>query len=129
LAAKNTCKQNTVTLKVFVLWLCNQRYYTHDVIGIKMTYRDLPYYEGIGAKTWRDYKLHKNKHKNHANSLHTFRKWSITWSLCSHLKHWLIHHSMASTVIYSPHECGEIKDGRPSLVQLKMADQAWIPEV
>jgi len=36
-----------------------------------MTYRDLPYYKGIRAKTRREYKLHKNKHKNHANSLHT----------------------------------------------------------
>jgi len=24
--------------------------YTHDVIGIKMMYRDLPYYEGISPK-------------------------------------------------------------------------------
>jgi len=36
-----------------------------------MTYRDLPYYEGIKAKTRRKYILHKSKHKNHANSLHT----------------------------------------------------------
>jgi len=33
-------------LKVFVLWLRNKHYYTHDVKGIKMAYRDLPYYEG-----------------------------------------------------------------------------------
>jgi len=45
-----------------------------------MTYRDLPYYEGIRAKTCREYKLHKNKQKDHANHLHTFKKWSITWS-------------------------------------------------
>jgi len=38
------------TFEVFVLWLCNQCYYTRDVIGIKMTYRDLPYYEGIRPK-------------------------------------------------------------------------------
>jgi len=49
-ATKNTHKQSAVTFKVFVLWLYNQRYYTHDVIGIKMTYRDLPYYEGISPK-------------------------------------------------------------------------------
>jgi len=28
----------------------NQHYYTCDVIGIKMTYKDLPYYEGMRAK-------------------------------------------------------------------------------
>jgi len=72
LAATNTRKQSAVTFEVFVLWLCNQHYYTRDVIGIKMTYRDLPYYEGIRAKTRREYKLYKNKHKNHTNSLHTF---------------------------------------------------------
>jgi len=38
----NTRKQNAVTFKVFVLWLRNRHYYTHDVIGIKMTHRDLP---------------------------------------------------------------------------------------
>jgi len=27
-----------------------------------MTYRDLPYYKGIRAKTRREYKLHENKH-------------------------------------------------------------------
>jgi len=27
-----------------------------------MTYRDLPYYEGIRAKIRREYKLYKNKH-------------------------------------------------------------------
>jgi len=43
-------------------------------------HRDLPYYEDIRAQTCHEYKLHKNKHKNPANSLHTFRKWSITWS-------------------------------------------------
>jgi len=72
---------------VFVLWLRNQHYYTHDVIGIKMTHKDLSYYEGIRAP-WIE-----NKHKNHANSLHTFRKWSITWSLsgctkCRLICHW-----------------------------------------
>jgi len=35
---------------MFVLWLHNQRYYTRDVIGIKMTYRDLPYYKIISPK-------------------------------------------------------------------------------
>jgi len=39
-----------------------------------MMNRDLPYYEGIRAKTRREYKLHENKHENHVNSLHTFRK-------------------------------------------------------
>jgi len=32
----NTHKQSTVTLKVFVLWLRSQHYYTRDVIWIKM---------------------------------------------------------------------------------------------
>jgi len=50
LAATNTGKQSAVTFEVFVLWLRNQRYYTGDVIGIKMTYRDLAYYEGISPK-------------------------------------------------------------------------------
>jgi len=89
--------------------------YTHGVIGIKMTYRDLPYYEGIRAKTRREYKLHENKHKNHTSCLHTFRKWSITWSqviVSSSFKLWLIRHLMA---IYSLRECGSIKDGGPSL--------------
>jgi len=69
LATTDTRKQSAVTFKVFVLWLRNQCYYTCDAIGIKMTYRDLPYYEGIRAKTCHEYKLHKIKHKNHANSL------------------------------------------------------------
>jgi len=34
-----------------------------------MTYRDLPYYEGIRAKTHRENKLYENKHKNNANPL------------------------------------------------------------
>jgi len=74
-----------------------------------MKYRDLPYYKGIRAKTRREYKLHKNKQKNHANSLHTFRKWSV---LSGHSKHWLILHSMVSTAIYSSNA---IKDGGPNL--------------
>jgi len=49
-ATTNTGKQSAITFKVFVLWLCNRSYYTRDVIGIKMTYRDLPYYEGIRPK-------------------------------------------------------------------------------
>jgi len=49
-ATTNSHKQSTVTFEVFVLWLCNQCYYTRDVIGIKMTYRDLSYYEGIRPK-------------------------------------------------------------------------------
>jgi len=56
-------KQSDITFEVFVLWLCNQHYYTHDAIGIKMTYRDLPYYEGIRAKICHENKLHENKHE------------------------------------------------------------------
>jgi len=54
---------------------------TCDVIGFKMMYRGLPYYEGIRVKTCRENKLHENKPENHTNPppLHTFRKWSITW--------------------------------------------------
>jgi len=29
-ATKNARKQNAVTFEVFVLWLCNQHYYTRD---------------------------------------------------------------------------------------------------
>jgi len=43
LAAMNTRKQCAVTFEVFVLWLC---YYTHDVVGIKITYRNLQKYQG-----------------------------------------------------------------------------------
>jgi len=53
-------KQSAITFEVFILWLRNQHYYTRDVIRIKMTYRDLRYYEGIRAKTCCEY---KNKHK------------------------------------------------------------------
>jgi len=49
-ATTNTRKQSAVTFEVFVLWLRNQHYYTHDAIGIKMTHRDLPYYKGISPK-------------------------------------------------------------------------------
>jgi len=42
-ATKNTHKQSAVAFKVFVLWICNQHYYICGVIGIEMTYRDLPY--------------------------------------------------------------------------------------
>jgi len=102
-AATNTRKQSTVTFEVFVLWLRNQRYYTRDEIGIKMMHRDLPYYEGIRNKTHREYELHENKHKNHANHLRTLRIQSITWSLSTRSKHWLIRHSMACTAIYISH--------------------------
>jgi len=97
LATTNTHKQSTVTFEVFVLWLHNQHYYTRGVIGIKMTYRDFPYYEGIRAKTHHEHKLHENKHENHTNLLHTFRKRSITWSqfvISVRSKLWLIHYSM-----------------------------------
>jgi len=49
-ATTNTCKQCTVTSQVFVLWLRKQCYYTRDVVGIKMTYSDLPYNKGISPK-------------------------------------------------------------------------------
>jgi len=75
----HTRRQSTVTFEVFVLWLHNQCYYTHDVIRIKMIHRDLPYYEVMRAKTCCENKLHENK-QNYANLLHTFRKWSVTWS-------------------------------------------------
>jgi len=113
-AATNAHKQSAVTFEVFILWLHNQRYYIHDVIGIKMMCRDLPYYEGIRAKTRREYKLHKNKHKNHTNSyiplemVHNF-------VVSGRSKRWLIRHSMASTAIYSSHDCGVIKHGGLSL--------------
>jgi len=72
----NTLKQSTVNFKVFVLWLCNQRYYTREVIGIEILHRNLPYYEGIRAKTHREsrheYKHHENKHENHASPPHTY---------------------------------------------------------
>jgi len=41
-AATNAHKQSAVIFEVFVLWPRNQCYYTRDVKGIKMTYRDLP---------------------------------------------------------------------------------------
>jgi len=49
-AATNTRKKGAVNFEVFVLWLRNLCYYTRDVIGIKMTHRDLPCYEGISPK-------------------------------------------------------------------------------
>jgi len=115
--SKNTFKQNTITFKVFVLWLRNQHYYTHNAIEIKMKYRDLPYYKASGHC---EYNLNENKHENHTNCLHTctFRKWTITWSLfvlSSHTKCWLIHHSMVFTAIYSSHDSDAIKNGRPTL--------------
>jgi len=100
------------TFEEFVLWLYNQCYYAHDVIRIKTTYKNLPYYVGIKAKTRREYKLHGNKHENHANHLYTFRKWSITWSqfvISTRSKHWLIFHSMVCIVIYSLHDSDVIK--------------------
>jgi len=65
-AAAHARKQSAITFKVFVLWLCNQHYYTRDVIEM---YRDLPYYEGMRAKTRYENWLHKNKHENHVNPL------------------------------------------------------------
>jgi len=63
---------------VFVLWLRNQHYDTRDVIEIRMTYRDLPYYEGIRTKTHREYKLHKIGTKI-MHTLVPLEKQSITW--------------------------------------------------
>jgi len=57
----HTCKQSAVTFEVFVLWLRNQHYYIHNVIGIKMTYGDLLYYEGVRVKTHCKNKLHDTK--------------------------------------------------------------------
>jgi len=37
-----------------------------------MTYRDLPYYEAMRAKTGHENKLHENRHENHPKTLHTF---------------------------------------------------------
>jgi len=68
-------------------------HYTFDVIGITMTYRDLPYYEGMRAKTHCKNKLHENKKENHP--VHTFRKCSITWSqfvVFTSNQCWLIRH-------------------------------------
>jgi len=62
----HTHKQSALSFK---LWLRNQHYYACDVIGIKMTHRDLQYYKGIRAKTCCEYKLHENKHEIHANLL------------------------------------------------------------
>jgi len=117
LAATNTRKQSAVTFEVLVLWVRNQFYHTRDVIGIKMMHRNLPYYKGIWDKTRREYKLHENKPENHANHLHTFRKWSITWYqfvLSTRSKHWLIPHSMACTAIHNSRDSDKIKYGGPS---------------
>jgi len=46
----NTRKQSAVTFEVFVLWLCNQHYYTHDVIGIKMMHGIYPAMKVLGPK-------------------------------------------------------------------------------
>jgi len=62
-ATTNTHKQSIVNFEVFVLWLHNQCYYTRDVIGIKMTYRDLPYYEGISPKHALNIKQAQKSHK------------------------------------------------------------------
>jgi len=103
----NACKQSAVTFEVFVLWLHNQHCYTRDVIGIKMTHRNLLNCEGIRAKTRREYKLHENKHKNPANPLHTFTK-----LVPAVLR--LIFHLMAWTAIYSSRDSDIIKNGRPN---------------
>jgi len=39
-----------------------------------VTFKDLPYYEGMRAKTPYENKIHENKHENYTNSLHIFRK-------------------------------------------------------
>jgi len=117
-AATNAHKQNAVTFEVFVLWLHNQCYYTCDAIGIKMTYRDLPYYKGIRAKHAMNINFTITSTKI-TQTVCILRKWSITWSQVSSFKHWLICHSMVSTTIYSSRDCGEIN----------MAGRVWIPEI
>jgi len=109
-ATTNTHKQSAVTLEVFVLWLLNQRYYIRDVIGIKMMYRDLPYYEGIRPK----HAMNTNFTKTSTKIMQT-----VYIPLENGPKRLLICHSMVSTAIYSSRDCGE----------LNMADRARIPEV
>ena len=50
------CKQSAIIIKVFILWLRNQHHFTHDVIRIKMIYRDLPYNKSMRTKTPRENK-------------------------------------------------------------------------
>jgi len=118
-APTNTRKQSAETFEMFVLWLRNQHYFTCDVIGIKMTHRDLPYYEAIRPKQVMNINFTKTSTKMMQT---VYIPLSITWSqviVSGSSKHWLIRHSMASTAIYSSRDCGE----------LDMADRAWIPEV
>jgi len=103
LAATHTCKQSIITFKVVVLWLHNQHYYTHE---IKITYRDLPYYEGVRAKTHHEYKLHENKPRKSCKSftyvpLKNAPLLGPTLSYLVVLNVVLIHHSIACTAIYS----------------------------
>jgi len=46
-----------LTLIAFLRSYMQLDYYTHDVIGIKLTYIDSPYYEVIRAKTQCECKL------------------------------------------------------------------------
>jgi len=83
-----------------------------------MTYRDLPTMKISGPKHAVNMNFTKISTKNLANSLHTFRKWSITWSqfvVSGFFKCWLIRHSKASTAMYSSRKCGTIKHGELSL--------------
>jgi len=95
-ATTNARKQSAVTFKVSVLWLRNQHYYNCDVTGIKMTYRDLPYYEGIRPKHAVNINFTKTSTKiMQTVYIRTFRKWSISWSqviVSSSFKHRLIRH-------------------------------------
>jgi len=66
-----------------------------------MTYRDLPYYEGIWAKTRHEYKK--------SQKLFTYL-YKMVHNLVpsGHSKYWLIRHSMASTAIYSLRDCSYV---------------------
>jgi len=101
-----------VTFIVFVLWLHNQHYYTHDVIGIKWC-------KGI----YPTRKISGPKHAVNINFTKISRKimqtlyipLSMTWSLSGRSKHWPIHHSMACTAIHSLRDSDIIKkNGRPN---------------
>ena len=50
------CKQSTIIVEVFILWLRNQCHFTRNVTRIKMIPRDLPYNKIMRTKT-----RHENK--------------------------------------------------------------------
>jgi len=109
----NTHKQSTVTFEVFVLWLYNQHYYTCDIIGIKMTYRDLPYYEGIRLKHSVNIYFMKIS-TTITQTIYIPLKMIHNFIVSTPSKHWLICHSMLCTAIYSSRDSDPIKYGRPS---------------